>query len=266
MESIGTYIDIAIVAIFCIAFIVGVAKGFLKQLSGFLCGFIAFVGAVALTVVIMQPLSQTEFFLDFATTASGWFQGEYFSEEIHSLEDLNTVLSTAGGWRILAFMSETIFTDMAELGITTLGGFLGSVAASLIAGFVIWLVLYIALKFLFKGIKALLLKISHLPVIKSIDKIFGALWSVVATYIILIVFCLTSAEVVVLKFLTTEEDASIWETITTYIQSSQILTFLHNSNVIGSIIAEYFQITLPTLEHGVPEVEALVPAIPAILH
>lgn len=266
MESIGTYIDIAIVAIFCVAFIVGVAKGFLKQLSGFLCGFIAFVGAVALTVVIMEPLAKTDFFLNFATTASGWFQGEHFIAEIHSLEELNTVLSTAGGWRILAFMSETIFTDMTELGIITLGGFFGRIAASLITDFVIWLVLYIALKFLFKGIKALLLKIAHLPVIKSIDKIFGALWAVIAAYIVLIVFCMTGVEVVVLKFLTTEEDTAMWDTITTYVQSSQILTFLHNSNVVGSFIAESFQITIPTLKFGVPEAEAeaLVSIIPAI--
>ena len=244
MTMLGTFIDIGLVAIVFIAFVVGIAKGFVKQLTGLLSGLVALAGSIALTALIIRSLQGTEFFLSFAATASGWFTQECFTTPVVAAEELSALLDGAGALRILSFMSQSLFEDMQALGCSTLGEVLGFHVASLIADFVIWLVLYLALKFIFKGIKALLMKIVHLPVIKTLDKIFGSIWSVAITYVIVIGLVLTAVEIVMLKFL---PDAEIWTTIQDCICQSKLLTLAHNTNIIGSVIAETFQVQLPTL-------------------
>ncbi len=246
MDQMGTYIDIALIVIAGLAFIIGLAKGLVKQLSKLLSGFISFVGAVALTAIIIEALKNTTFFFSFATTTSSWFSGEVFTATVApSAEAVAELLNNSGAWRILAFMSETFASNMATLEFTTLGQLFGYLVAVIITAFVIWLVLYIALKFIIKGIKSLLLKLVHLPVIKTIDKVLGAIWGVFVAYCIFIVILLTGVEVVFIKFF--PADTPEWQTVQEFIASSKILCFANNTNVIGSWIAESLEVTLPVL-------------------
>ncbi len=241
---IGTIIDIALVVIAAVSLIVGIAKGFVKQLTGLLTGLVAFVGAIVLTSLLMRALQPTELYASFTTATTGWFTKECYTTPVATVDDLTLALSGSGALKILAFMAESMFAEMQTLGCTTLGELLGHYVADLIADFVLWLVLYIALKFMFKGIKALLLKITHLPVIKTIDRIFGALWSVTICYIVVIGLVLSALEIVMIKFF---PETEFWATIQDYIKSSKILTFANDTNIIGSFIAEMLDITLPTL-------------------
>lgn len=243
----GTYIDIALIAIAGLALIIGLAKGLVKQLSKLLSGFISFVGAVALTAIIVGALKNTTFFTTFTGTTSGWFSGEVFTTEVPGgVVTAETVAGLlTGAWSILSFLSESFATSMSTLNFTTLGQLFGYLVALIITSFVIWLVLYIALKFIIKGIKSLLLKLVHLPVIKTIDKVLGAIWGVFMAYCIFIVILLTGVEVVFIKFF--PEDAQEWQTVQAFIASSDILRVLNNTNVIGSWIAESLEVTLPVI-------------------
>lgn len=218
----GSYTDIILCVIMLIAFIVGLKKGFIKQLSALIGGLFAFGGAIALTIFISAQLKETEFFLTFVNnTTTGWFSSEFFSSDM--------VLKVA----------ETLNGGALEVSIEV---FLGTLAAIAICDFVVWLVLYIALKFLIKGIKALLLKIVHLPVLSTIDRVFGAIWALLMTYCVLIVIVLTAAEIVIIKFV-----PDFWEPVKAIISDSRILSFAHESNIIGQLIAQKLEIVLPSI-------------------
>lgn len=240
---IGTIIDIALVVVAAIALIVGISKGFVRQLTGLLTGLVAFVGAIVLTSLIMKGLQETQLYLSFTQATTGWFQKECYTSPVTTVDELTLALSGSGALRILSVMAPSLFEEMQTLGCTTLGELLGRYVANIIADFVIWLILYIALKFLFKGIKILLEKITHLPVIKTLDRIFGALWSVAICYIIVIGFVLSALEIVMIKFFA---ESDFWVTIQSYIQSSKILTFANDTNILGSLIADMLQVELPT--------------------
>lgn len=217
----GSYTDIVLCVIMLIAFIVGLKKGFIKQLSALIGGLFAFGGAIALTIFISAQLKTTEFFSTFVGTTTGWFSSEFFSSEM-----VIKVAEVLNGGELEVSIQE----------------FLGSLAAIAICDFVVWLVLYIVLKFLIKGIKALLLKIVHLPVLSTIDRVFGAIWALLMTYCVLIVIVLTAAEIVIIKFV-----PDFWEPVETIISDSRILSFAHESNIIGQFIAEKLEITLPSI-------------------
>lgn len=235
----GTIIDIVLVAVIVIALLVGLKKGMVKQLTGLLGGLVALVGSVALVSIIMPPLKEQEFYLSFVDLVTGWFKDDAYSVAIGSAEELSTVLSGVGALKLLAGLSETLFETMQKMGCYTLGGLLGTIVADLIAEFVIWLILYIILKFIFKGIRALLLKVAHLPVIRTIDRIFGAIWSVAMAYIIIVGFLLTAVEVVILKFL-----PDTWVAFSDIAVQSRILSFAHESNVLGSLLANMLEVEL----------------------
>lgn len=238
----GTIIDITLVAVVVIALLVGLKKGMVKQLTGLLGGLVALVGSIALVSIIMTPLKEQAFYMTFVDATTDWFADEIYSAPIKSAEDLAVVLSDAGALKILASLSEQLFDTMQNMGCSTLGGFLGMFVADLIAEFVLWLILYIILKFVFKGIRSLLLKVAHLPVIRTIDRVLGALWAVAMAYVIIIGIMLTAIEVVILKFL-----PDFWTTFSDIAVQSKLLYFLHDANVLGSLLANMLEVELPPI-------------------
>lgn len=221
----GTYTDIAVVVVLLIAFIVGVSKGFMKQLSSLIGGLVAFIGAIAITAVVSGSLKETEFFQSFIGTTTGWFaNSEFFGSEAASS------IAT----KIAELFKDMTFETPADL--------FGYLTATAIAYFVIWLVVYIVLKFLIKGIKALMLKIVHLPVLKTVDKVFGAIWGVFMAYVILIGIVLTAVEIVVYQFV-----PEFWEPVAQIIQDSKLLSWAHGTNIIGQLIAGWVGMPLPKL-------------------
>lgn len=234
----GIYADIAMCAIALIAIIVGIIKGFSKQFSAGLCGFIAFLGSIMLTFILMPHIKKVSVFTSFAQTAGGWFKGDAFTVNITSLEDLNIVLSES--WlRILAKLSDRIFNTMQELNFSTLGAYMGHVAAGLIVGLVLWIILLVALKYILLGIKALLGKMAKLPVLNTFDRIFGMVWSIAVTYLIFVGLIVTAVEIVIIKWIPAAQ-----EPLANIIDNSHVFSFVHSTNVIGENIAKLFNINL----------------------
>lgn len=236
----GLGIDIGIGVIILIAAIVGLIKGFHNQFTKGFCSFVALCAAIALAAIIAPLIRPFGFYTNLQNTATGWFTAEYLSVEVHSAEELSSVLEGTT-LAILAGASDQIFGKMQESQIATLGKFFGSVIINVIAAFIIWLILYLILKFALYGVRVLLKKASEMPVLKSIDKIFGFIWAEVITYLIVIVFILTAAEIVIIQFI-----PSAIEPVRNIIGSSHILSFLHNFNL-GSVLARFLGLDLTAL-------------------
>lgn len=237
----ATYVDIGIGAIFLIAIIVGIIRGFAKQFSSGICGFIGLVGAIGLTLIIMPALQSAGTLNGFSSSAAGWFSGEAFTTTVASEEELIGVMSN-GFLRILTSLSSRIWTTMETNSMTTLGAYFGDLCARLITGIVIWIVLLLVIKFIFLGIKKLLEKLSKLPVLRTLDRIFGGIWSLLLAYVVVVSFITTALEIVIVKWM-----PNLQETLQSIVNESTVFQVLHDTNIIGSYIARMIGVDLATL-------------------
>lgn len=237
----ATYVDIGIGAIFLIAIIVGIIKGFAKQFSSGICGFIGLVGAIGLTIIIMPALQAAGTLRGFASSAAGWFSGEAFTTAVANEEELTAVMSN-GFLRILTSLSSRIWSAMEVNAMSTLGEYFGDMCARFITGIVIWIVLLLAIKFIFLGIKKLLEKLSKLPVLRTLDRIFGGIWSLLIAYIVVVSFISTAMEIVIIKWM-----PNLHTTLEDIVNNSAVFQVLHDTNIIGSYIARLVGVDLATL-------------------
>lgn len=238
----ATITGIALIAAAVVALIVGATKGFAKQLTGLLKGLVAIVLAVVLTSLIMSSLRNTEIFKNFTTVTTGWFSNGVLTAEVTSQEQLVEVLANGGAWKILAAIAPNLFTAMQNNGCTTLAQLFGAYTANIIVNFLLWLVLFLLLLLVLKLISMLLTKIASLPVLKVLDRVLGGVWAVAITYAVLVGIVLTAAEIIVVKFIPDSV-----ETLTNFMAQSPILTWVNNTNVIGSLIADLLQTELPMI-------------------
>ncbi len=229
---IGIIIDVVVVAIMLLGFFVGLKKGFIKQLRGILRGLVPFVGSIVLTALIVNALQPVDFYQQFAAVAGSWFGDEVLAKTVSTQAEIESVLADGGAWKALTVLSATFERDLATFQSTTLSELFGHYTANIITSFVLWLILFIILKIIFKQITKLLRKLSRLPVFNVLDKVFGALWGLVLTYVIVISLLLTGAEIVVYQFFNDK-----WQTVADFIAQSQVLTFASNTNIIGNLLS-----------------------------
>lgn len=244
----GVVVDVSLCLIFLISLVIGSAKGFLKQLSGFLRGIAAFVLSILLTAAIITALQPTGFYLSFVKIAAGWFKSDTMIIIVNSPEELAELLSQHGSLKILSGLSEVLYNDMQSMfyegfPCNTLGILLGHHVANLICCFVLWLILLLALKAIFKGIISLMKNIIVMPAFKTLDKIFGALWSFAFTYAILVGIIFALTEAVILKFV-----PALWEKLAEFIRNTTVLLWVHDTNVIGELIAGLLNVSIPSLQ------------------
>lgn len=240
-----TYVDIGISAILVIALIVGVIKGFAKQFTGGFCGFIGLIGSIGLTLIIVPALVNGGALNGFSNVAAGWFKNEAFTTTIASNDDLIVTLSSSPFLSILKSenISGRIWATMSQSQMTTLGAYFGAICARLIVGFVIWVILLLIFKLIFWGVKKGLQKLATLPVLHTLDRIFGGIWALVIAYIIVVVFIMTAAEIVIVKWL----PENVQEMLRNIVDNSMVFQMLHDTNVIGAYLARLLNVDLATL-------------------
>lgn len=241
--SIGIIIDIALGLVILVAVIVGLARGFCRQFSRPLVGLIAIIGGVALVAIIYPLIMSTGILDGFVVKASGWFKPEFYKVQIDSVETLQATISD-NYLRILSGSAEQMFARMEGMLLgtpfdMTLGNFFGLTFVNVVIEFAMWIIFYIAIKYLLFGIKYLLEKITLVVVFKSIDKILGLAWSLAWTYIIVLGVLLTAGEIVISQFV-----PDFAPTFAEYIKQSSLLGFLHGTNVLGSFIANLLGMNL----------------------
>ena len=229
---IGTFIDLGFAAIILIAFFVGLGEGFSKQFSRPMCGLIAIFGAIALTAILYTFISPLSFYTGLEEKAISWFSDDFYTQQVTDAESLAAVLS--GGYlRVLASSAELIWGNMVNMEVTTLGTYFGKLIIRVAAHFIIWLVLYLAIKYLLFGIKYLMTKIARVVVFKSIDRIFGIVWALTVTYIIIVGVVLTAGELVTSNFF-----PSVADLVSDYMRQTTLLSFFHGTNIIGSFLSD----------------------------
>lgn len=239
------YVDIGISAIFVLALIIGIIRGFTKQFVGGFCWLIGLVGSIGLTLLIVPALVGSGALNGFSATATGWFSGDEFVMPIGSYDDLLAALSTSNFLSILKAdsISQRIWATMSQSEMTTLGAYFGSMCAKLITGFAIWIVLLLVFKLIFWGVKKGLEKLSKLPVLHTLDRIFGAIWSFAIAYVIIVVFVITAVEIVIVKFTPIETQ----DAFRNILNNSAVFQILHDTNVIGAYLARLLNVDLATL-------------------
>lgn len=236
----GIAIDIGIGVIILIAAIIGIVKGFHKQFTKGFCNFVAFCAAIALTSLVTPLLRNMEFYQNLQGTAAGWFTAEYLSAPIDSVETLRSTLENSS-LAILSNASDQIFATMQQTQANTLAQFFGNAIINIAAAFIVWLVIYLVIKFTLFGVRSLMTKAASLPVFKSIDKIFGLICAEILAYLIVVVLALTIVEIITCSLVPN------WiEPMRNIIASSRLLSVAHNFNL-GSILARLIGIDLTVL-------------------
>ena len=240
---IGIIIDVVIGLAFLVALIVGLARGFCRQFSRPLVGLIAIIGGIALVAIIYPLIQSTGVLNGFMEKASGWFTKDFYTTRIDSVETLQATISD-NYLRILSGRAEQFYARMqGVLEVTgmemTIGNFFGVVFVNVVIEFGMWIILYIAIKYLIFGIKFLLEKITLVVVFKSVDKILGLVWSLLWTYIIVIGALLTTSEIVITQFF-----PDLAPSVADAISNSALLNFFHGTNVLGSFIANILGMNL----------------------
>ena len=239
----GVIIDIGVCLIFLIALLVGAVRGLCKQFSGALLWMISVAAAVVLVIVVYPFLERVGFMVSFVSSVSGWFSKPMYTTVVGDVGSLQQTMS--GSYlAILSGVAEGMFNRMqsslSPIGLNlTIGNFFGKVIVDVLVGFILWLIFYLAIKYLLKGIKYLLGKITSIVVFKSIDKVLGVAWSLMLTHIIVIGIIFTVFEILISRFL-----PSFGVVVADMISHTTVLKFLHNTNVFGSFLASLVGVPL----------------------
>ena len=112
------YIDIGLSAILLLSLIIGLIKGFAKQFTKGFCGLIGFVGAAALTLLIVPALHKAGTLNGFANAAAGWFKDEAFTTSVSGAEELAAVMS-GGVLKILSGLSPRMWLSKERMKLST---------------------------------------------------------------------------------------------------------------------------------------------------
>ena len=242
--SLGVIINIAIGAVIAIAALIGVLAGFTRQFSKPLVGIVGILGSVALVMLLYPLIFNTGILDGFVTKATGWFTADFYSRPIYDVESFQAAISD-NYLRIFSGSAERLLVRMQTLLGTeevTIGAFFGRAIVNVIIEFAMWLIFYLIIKYFLFGVKYLLGKITQVVVFKTIDRILGLAWALLWTYLILVAIVLTAGEIVVAQF-APDFEAKLAEWIT----SASLLRLAHDTNVIGSFIANIIGVRLVTL-------------------
>lgn len=234
----GVIADIVICVIFAIALLIGVLRGFSKQFSRPLLVILSFVAAISLVALLYPLFADTSLMVGIIQGVSSWFSKPMYSVELMDAESLRQTVS--GSYlAIFSPSADSMFNRMQNMlgksGLPiTFGNFFGKIIVNVVTEFLMWLLLYIAIKYLLKGVKYLSGKITQVVVFKTIDRVLGAVWAVALTYCIVIGIILT-----VVELLVSLSSGTVYF-VTNLLDGSTILKFLHNTNLLGSFIAKLF--------------------------
>ncbi len=193
------YVSIAIIAVVLFSFIIGLVKGFSKVFTKGVCRLIAIVGAAAVAWILSTQVAPVVNLIDnsLVPIASGWFSSGILGKEIASAQQLQELLSSQIVLSVFSGASGTIYDLLVSNSLKTLGGLLGMYIIKILVLIVMWLVVYLIVKYLLFGIKYLLAEIAKVPVFSTIDKVIGAVVStlfggVIAIGLVVAVIYLTS--------------------------------------------------------------------------
>ncbi len=236
-----TILDYGLLVFLVVTMAIGLKKGFAKMISTAVCIILALAASVAVTIALLRLIKDTEIFGGLQGLASSWFKKPCLVEQVTSKEHLVELLSGAGVFSVLKGLAGPIFSAMTRFELATLGQFFGFGIALVVVAFVVWLATYLIIKYILLAIKKLLLKIAKVPVLKSLDKIAGAILCVGLCYVIVFGVLYSVAGVVCAKFL-----PDIGAKVIAMANRSTLFSYVHHTNILGQAICQLFNVDYAT--------------------
>lgn len=203
------------------------------------CLAIAIVATIALSPILTDALSSvSSSFASLISPLLNKISGA--GTTVSSYEELSTLMSS-GALALLSSQTDSIWASMESLGQYTISAVYGHKIFGIIVYGVTFLVTFILAIYIVRLIKLVCSSINKIEFFKLFDKILGCIFSIVATYILLVIL-LTGTEIVLAMWLPQYLDKVI-----SIISSSSILSLIHSTNVVGAIVASMLGVTLPAL-------------------
>lgn len=236
-------LDFVLIGFLLVTIIIGLKKGFAKMISNFLCIVVALGGSVIVTYLLVGFVKNLDLYVQLQTSLMGGFNQPFMTTVVSSSEALAELLTgeDVGVFSVLGGLATQIFDGMQQAGVDTLAAFLGDLLATLIAGFVIWLVSYLLLKYICIGLKKLICLLAGVPVIKSIDKIIGAVFSVAFGYIVVFGVIYSAFAIVCAHFF-----PELGAQVVAMADSSMLFSYVHHTNFIGDLLCGLFKVDYAT--------------------
>lgn len=224
-------LDIIVLVILIIFLIVGASKGFMRQLLGFLGVF----GALVLTVLLCDKVAKlvTENIPQFYETVKGWATSLFKLDGLEGLtgEELKNAIASSG---IPSFLQGVVLKMIESEGSdVTIVVVLANWMMNIMCGAILFVVILIV----FAIVKKILTAFVDLPIIKSIDKLLGAVFAVLKGLLILLIVCmLLSLFIDINKFLSPTTEAG--EPVQCLF--NEILTWFMNLPFVSGTLASIF--------------------------
>lgn len=244
-------LDFILLGFLVITLIIGLKRGFAKTIGKGLCVLVALAGSVVAALLLTDLVKTLPLYTDLQASATSWFAQPIMTTPISSHEQLSTLLASeeAGIFSVLGGLSEQIYLGFESSGAETLGAYLGGIISSTIVAFVIWLVAYIALKYIMLGLRKLICLLAGLPVLKSIDKIIGAVVTIAVGYVIVFGVLYTAFAIVCANFF-----PDLGAQVVGMVDQSMIFSYVHHTNFIGEFLCSLFKVDYATFSLVVPAV------------
>lgn len=221
----GIIFDSVIIGVGAIALIVGLIRGFAKQLGKGFCSLAGIVGAFAVCFVVMNLIKTAPWsvYTSFVNITSGWFaEGTGLGNFAQSLTGIEAVAKA---------LNDTYGGNVALM--------FGTILADVIFDVVLWLISYLVIKYVLYGIASLLKLLAKVPVFKSIDRLFGGMWAVLVTYAIVVVVLYTAVVALGVKFGSDGGAfAELLDGIKNGVSESAVFKYVHEYNIVGAAWAK----------------------------
>ena len=222
-------IDIVVLLVLLIAVIVGLVRGFAKQILGFL----GFLTAVIVAYFICQPV--TDFikstFPQITETVTGWISGIPTIGEIGHLtpENAQEALNASS----IPFFLHGLIINLVE----TSGGLdLTPIIVDYVILAMAFVLIVIILLILFAIVKKFFLWIANAKFIKPLDKFLGCIFSFLVCALIILVVLIVMT-VVASEFLNALLIPTIAEGVTLESITNKVLTFVMEQPFVAELLA-----------------------------
>jgi len=236
LSSSPTFIgDGIIILILLVSVILGIFKGFLGMIVGFLAG----IATVVLSALLCKPFSlllgnvfgMNEVFTNFF---AGMFKGETFTTPIQGLVD-GKISELVASLNLPEFIKKSI-EDLALSQVSIQGGelTLQSIIAEKLCGVALtamsWLILYLLFTVAFFFIKKFIKVFDKIAIIGQVNKILGG---VLAFLIAFFAICLVMYIFILIS-------SFVPGGAVEYVKECKVLGFFYNHNILAQILTKIF--------------------------
>ena len=223
-------VDLVVLAVLLIALIVGLAKGFVRQIFSLLGGIAALVVAIFTCTYVAEFLSSS--IPSIPESISAQLEGLLGLDGVLLQGTKEQIIESLSSTKIPAFLHELVATTISEsageLNLTaTLTGYV-MIAIAFVVVFILSLIVFAILKKIFSAL-------TSIGVLGAIDRILGMIFSIAVALVGLLVICIVLSLIIpnINEFLIPVTESG--EKVTCHFNT--LLTAIMNLDVIKNLLA-----------------------------